>query len=172
MKIEKLFLFLFKNIMDFFYTGTEEIPENTTILRCNHNQLTSLTALPGGLKELYCSYNQLTSLPELPVGLQRLNCNHNQLTSLPELPAGLQELYCQNNQLTSLPALSESLQKLYCNDNTLLTIIKNLQAKNKEIQQLRKENKDLKEQLRLVPGGELYFEAMEHYKGMLEKQLK
>jgi hypothetical protein len=42
-----------------------------------------------GLINLDCSGNSLTSLPALPSGLKVLDCSMNRLTSLPVLPSGL-----------------------------------------------------------------------------------
>jgi len=90
-----------------------------TLLDCRYNQITTLPALPSGLKELYCVDNQLTSLPELPSSLIKLSCGSNRLASLPVLPLNLSELQCNGNFLTSLPALPTSLLRLYCYENQL-----------------------------------------------------
>jgi Leucine-rich repeat (LRR) protein len=112
----------------FTYTGTETIPEDTEVLNCNDNQLTSLPDLSTltDLRELYCWCNQLTSLPDLSTltNLQVLHCWDNQLTSLPDLPLNLQDLTCWDNQLTSLPNLSAFiyLQRLNCKNNQLTSL--------------------------------------------------
>ena len=88
-------------------------------LNCSYNQLTSLPALPSGLKQLNCHYNQLTSLPALPSSLEELYCPCNQLTSLPTLPSGLKYLYCYDNQLTGIDASGSELRDFVCTNNNM-----------------------------------------------------
>ncbi len=100
-------------------------------LNCSENfLLTSLPALPSGLKNLVCGLTGLTTLPTLPTTLLQLSCSRTQLTNLPNLPTGLQTLWCPYNKLASLPSLPVSLTNLDCSDNplgTLLTLPANLQ---------------------------------------------
>jgi Leucine-rich repeat (LRR) protein len=96
----------------------EELCTNITQLRCAHNRLTSLPALPLCTK-LYCYDNKLTSLHPLPV-CTILYCYGNQLTSLPTLPL-CTHLWCFGNQLTSLPALP-LCTNLICHSNQLTNL--------------------------------------------------
>jgi hypothetical protein len=93
--------------------------QNSKIIYCDNNQLTSLPQLPLKLQVLDCGYNQLTQLPKLPDTLLSLYCGNNLLTSLPTLPNKLLILCCKYNQLTTLPTLPNSLLHLYCYDNLL-----------------------------------------------------
>jgi len=158
--------------MEFTYTGTETIPENTIILNCQNCLLTSLPPLPKTLRELYCWNNQLTKLPPLPESLQKLNCNDNKLTSLTNdsLPENLKSLFCRGNQLTSLPKLPEKLVILDCSDNPLFDeelkyayspyAIKLLD----ETQKLRQKIEALEEELSLIPEyGENYKKAKDRF---------
>ena len=43
----------------FTYTSAETIPDDTTVLYCFNNQLTTLPTLPFSLKVLWCGNNQL-----------------------------------------------------------------------------------------------------------------
>ncbi|ECF6076898.1 E3 ubiquitin--protein ligase, partial [Salmonella enterica subsp. houtenae] len=95
------------------------LPAHITTLVIPDNNLTSLPALPPGLRELSLFGNPLTHLPALPSGLCKLWVFGNQLTSLPTLPPGLQELSVSDNQLTSLPALPSELCKLWAYNNRL-----------------------------------------------------
>jgi hypothetical protein len=56
--------------MEFFYTGTETIPEGTTVLYCDHNRLTNLPPLPEGLQTLWCLI-QCSNNPVSPEELKR-----------------------------------------------------------------------------------------------------
>ncbi|ECH4667304.1 E3 ubiquitin--protein ligase [Salmonella enterica] len=100
-------------------TLPDHLPPHITILFIPDNNLTSLPALPSGLRELSVSYNQLTSLPPLPSGLWKLSVFNNQLASLPPLPSGLQTLWAYRNQLPSLPALPPGLRDLSVSHNLL-----------------------------------------------------
>ncbi|EID8007134.1 E3 ubiquitin--protein ligase [Salmonella enterica] len=100
-------------------TLPDHLPPHITILFIPDNNLTSLPALPSGLRELSVSYNQLTSLPPLPSGLWKLSVFNNQLASLPPLPSGLQTLWAYRNQLPSLPALPPGLRDLSVSHNQL-----------------------------------------------------
>ncbi|EDC3622412.1 E3 ubiquitin--protein ligase [Salmonella enterica] len=100
-------------------TLPDHLPPHITILFIPDNNLTSLPALPSGLRELSVSYNQLTSLPALPSGLWKLSVFNNQLASLPPLPSGLQTLWAYRNQLPSLPALPPGLRDLSVSHNLL-----------------------------------------------------
>ncbi|RYZ48021.1 MAG: hypothetical protein EOP49_19750, partial [Sphingobacteriales bacterium] len=82
------------------------------------NKLTSLPALPAGLKVLYVPqqrhfeddlivggspnvvHNGLSQLPPLPAGLDYLNCSYNNLQALPPLPSTLRYLEISNNVRT------------------------------------------------------------------------
>lgn len=106
--------------VEFTFTGTETIPEDTHTLWCDNKNLTSLPTLPPRLDTLYCNHNQLTTLPPLPRTLQILYCQGNNLVSLPELPEGLRYLNCSTNQLTILPKVMPSnLWMLDCSGNQL-----------------------------------------------------
>ncbi|EFV4610394.1 E3 ubiquitin--protein ligase [Salmonella enterica] len=100
-------------------TLPDHLPPHITTLFIPGNNLTSLPALPSGLRELSVSYNQLTSLPPLPSGLWKLSVFNNQLASLPPLPSGLQTLWAYRNQLPSLPALPPGLRDLSVSHNLL-----------------------------------------------------
>ncbi|EAX0032081.1 E3 ubiquitin--protein ligase [Salmonella enterica] len=103
-------------------TLPDHLPPHITILFIPGNNLTSLPALPSGLRELSVSYNQLTSLPPLPSGLWKLSVFNNQLASLPPLPSGLQTLWAYHNQLPSLPALPPGLRDLSVSNNQLASL--------------------------------------------------
>ncbi|EFR2061259.1 E3 ubiquitin--protein ligase [Salmonella enterica] len=103
-------------------TLPDHLPPHITILFIPGNNLTSLPALPSGLRELSVSYNQLTSLPPLPSGLWKLSVFNNQLASLPPLPSGLQTLWAYRNQLPSLPALPPGLRDLSVSNNQLASL--------------------------------------------------
>ncbi|EBU3309752.1 E3 ubiquitin--protein ligase [Salmonella enterica subsp. arizonae] len=103
-------------------TLPDHLPPHITILFIPDNNLTSLPALPSGLRELSVSYNQLTSLPPLPSGLWKLSAFNNQLASLPALPSGLQTLWAYRNQLPSLPALPPGLRDLSVSHNQLASL--------------------------------------------------
>ncbi|EKB8411689.1 E3 ubiquitin--protein ligase, partial [Salmonella enterica] len=103
-------------------TLPDHLPPHITILFIPDNNLTSLPALPSGLRELSVSYNQLTSLPPLPSGLWKLSVFNNQLASLPALPSGLQTLWAYRNQLPSLPALPPGLRDLSVSHNQLASL--------------------------------------------------
>ncbi|EJC5332963.1 E3 ubiquitin--protein ligase [Salmonella enterica] len=103
-------------------TLPDHLPPHITILFIPGNNLTSLPALPSGLRELSVSYNQLTSLPPLPSGLWKLSVFNNQLASLPALPSGLQTLWAYRNQLPSLPALPPGLRDLSVSHNQLASL--------------------------------------------------
>ncbi|EDX5491662.1 E3 ubiquitin-protein ligase SspH2 [Salmonella enterica] len=103
-------------------TLPDHLPPHITILFIPGNNLTSLPALPSGLRELSVSYNQLTSLPPLPSGLWKLSVFNNQLASLPPLPSGLQTLWAYRNQLPSLPALPPGLRDLSVSHNQLASL--------------------------------------------------
>ncbi|ENY9400322.1 NEL-type E3 ubiquitin ligase domain-containing protein [Salmonella enterica] len=103
-------------------TLPDHLPPHITILFIPDNNLTSLPALPSGLRELSVSYNQLTSLPPLPSGLWKLSVFNNQLASLPPLPSGLQTLWAYRNQLPSLPALPPGLRDLSVSHNQLASL--------------------------------------------------
>ncbi|ELC3720506.1 E3 ubiquitin--protein ligase [Salmonella enterica] len=103
-------------------TLPDHLPPHITILFIPGNNLTSLPALPSGLRELSVSYNQLTSLPPLPSGLWKLSVFNNQLASLPPLPSGLQTLWAYHNQLPSLPALPPGLRDLSVSHNQLASL--------------------------------------------------
>ncbi|ELR4953573.1 E3 ubiquitin--protein ligase [Salmonella enterica] len=103
-------------------TLPDHLPPHITILFIPDNNLTSLPALPSGLRELSVSYNQLTSLPPLPSGLWKLSVFNNQLASLPPLPSGLQTLWAYRNQLPSLPALPPGLRDLSVYHNQLASL--------------------------------------------------
>ncbi|EBA9645446.1 E3 ubiquitin--protein ligase [Salmonella enterica] len=103
-------------------TLPDHLPPHITILFILGNNLTSLPALPSGLRELSVSYNQLTSLPPLPSGLWKLSVFNNQLASLPPLPSGLQTLWAYHNQLPSLPALPPGLRDLSVSHNQLASL--------------------------------------------------
>ena len=106
--------------VEFTFTGTETIPENTHTLWCDNKNLTSLPALPPQLNSLYCNGNQLKNLPPLPITLSTLHCQGNNLVSLPELPERMYDLNCSSNQLTTLPRVMPSnLWMLDCSDNQL-----------------------------------------------------
>ncbi|EBO4521850.1 E3 ubiquitin--protein ligase, partial [Salmonella enterica] len=103
-------------------TLPDHLPPHITILFIPDNNLTSLPALPSGLRELSVSYNQLTSLPPLPSELWKLSVFNNQLASLPALPSGLQTLWAYRNQLPSLPALPPGLRELSVSHNQLASL--------------------------------------------------
>ncbi|ENE1273176.1 E3 ubiquitin--protein ligase, partial [Salmonella enterica] len=103
-------------------TLPDHLPPHITTLFIPGNNLTSLPALPSGLRELSVSYNQLTSLPPLPSGLWKLSVFNNQLASLPPLPSGLQTLWAYRNQLPSLPALPPGLRDLSVSHNQLASL--------------------------------------------------
>ncbi len=103
-------------------TLPDHLPPHITTLVIPDNNLTSLSALPSGLRELSVSYNQLTSLPPLPSGLWKLSVFNNQLASLPPLPSGLQTLWAYRNQLPSLPALPPGLRDLSVSHNQLASL--------------------------------------------------
>ncbi|EGM9061604.1 E3 ubiquitin--protein ligase [Salmonella enterica] len=103
-------------------TLPDHLPPHITILFIPDNNLTSLPALPSGLRELSVSYNQLTSLPPLPSELWKLSVFNNQLASLPALPSGLQTLWAYRNQLPSLPALPPGLRDLSVSHNQLASL--------------------------------------------------
>ncbi|EAV6589572.1 E3 ubiquitin--protein ligase, partial [Salmonella enterica] len=103
-------------------TLPDHLPPHITILFIPDNNLTSLPALPSGLRELSVSYNQLTRLPPLPSGLWKLSVFNNQLASLPALPSGLQTLWAYRNQLPSLPALPPGLRDLSVSHNQLASL--------------------------------------------------
>ncbi|EDW2496787.1 E3 ubiquitin--protein ligase [Salmonella enterica subsp. enterica serovar Oranienburg] len=103
-------------------TLPDHLPPHITILFIPRNNLTSLPALPSGLRELSVSYNRLTSLPPLPSGLWKLSVFNNQLTSLPPLPSGLQTLWAYHNQLPSLPGLPPGLRDLSVSHNQLASL--------------------------------------------------
>ncbi|EAZ2785264.1 E3 ubiquitin--protein ligase [Salmonella enterica] len=103
-------------------TLPDHLPPHITTLFIPGNNLTSLPALPSGLRELSVSYNQLTSLPPLPSGLWKLSVFNNQLASLPALPSGLQTLWAYRNQLPSLPALPPGLRDLSVSHNQLASL--------------------------------------------------
>jgi hypothetical protein len=106
---------------------SDEIGKSLQLLRCDANQLTSLT-LPSSmdaLQQLECQSNQLTSLtlPTSMNALQLLDCLSNQLTTLtlPTSMDALQLLWCYSNQLTTLtlPSSMDALQQLWCQSNQL-----------------------------------------------------
>ncbi|ENQ6793061.1 E3 ubiquitin--protein ligase [Salmonella enterica] len=103
-------------------TLPDHLPPHITTLFIPGNNLTSLPALPSGLRELSVSYNQLTSLPPLPSGLWKLSVFNNQLASLAPLPSGLQTLWAYRNQLPSLPALPPGLRDLSVSHNQLASL--------------------------------------------------
>jgi Leucine-rich repeat (LRR) protein len=92
-------------------------------LRCDSNQITSISKLPPLLDDFSCRVNQLTNLINLPLGLTKLDCKGNALTKLPSpLPARLTNLQVDNNHLTALPTLPPSLHLLICNNNQLMQL--------------------------------------------------
>ena len=80
--------------------NTNFLPPNLTYLRCDSNQIETLTNLPESLTELSCRKNKIKSLPtKLPVSLSSLDCSYNLLNDLPELSQELTDLHCRNNIL-------------------------------------------------------------------------
>lgn len=120
--------------MDFVYTGVEEIPRDTKVLKIEKNveklpelpgsikimwclnvQISSLSSLPDGLKELLCAGSRIRSLPNrLPSGLHVLNCCNTPIDYLPSLPESLRTLVCGGTQITRLPVLPPELRVLDC----------------------------------------------------------
>ena len=99
------------------------LPSNLTYLRCGNNQLSSIPTLPHALISLDCYYNQhLTALPLLPMSLKSIWCQHDSLTSLPVLPNSINYLDCSFNHLTSLPTLPSSLTDLTCSYNQISSL--------------------------------------------------
>jgi len=68
---------------------------------------------------LHCRNNWLTSLPALPEGLRDLSCTNNQLTSLPALPTSLNSLFCTNNMITGIDLTGLNLQFFECDYNNM-----------------------------------------------------
>lgn len=149
--------------MIFHYNGTGEIPENTTILHCfDARRIRSFSApLPQGLQKLYCDNTQITSLPALPQGLRILYCSNTQITGLPELPSSVETLDCDKEIIP------------YNNCSQIITYRKLHNKKLKEEnEKLKKYVERLEEQIRIMPGGEAYFEAMEHYNTLRNQALQ
>lgn len=118
-----LALFFYKN-----YKVTRlDLSKNTKLesIRCNRNNLESLTILSRDLIELNCSNNKLSKL-FLPNSrkVQELNCRNNKIT---ELKLGRQKelktLYCEHNKLTQLDiSNSTKLEHLNCSYNKLKSL--------------------------------------------------
>lgn len=84
---------------------------NLCDLKCEHNNLTALPALPQSLGKLFCYYNKITVLPPLPPNMWYLDFDHNLVTNIPQpLPTNLEKLYCRNNLLTFLPNLHAKIR--------------------------------------------------------------
>lgn len=92
-----------------------------TLFTQNNPNLTQLPDLPSTLKSLQCEGNQLSTLPSLP-DITSLRCDNNVLSTIPPLPTTLQFLSCSGNNLTSLPLLPASLSQLDCGGNALTAI--------------------------------------------------
>lgn len=100
--------------------------ESLMVLRCHHNQLTSLNISKNMvLKEVWASYNQLPSLVvSKNLLLEIISCYNNQLTLLDvsKNPA-LKSLSCNTNLLTSLNVSKNSaLEYLSCYSNRLTSL--------------------------------------------------
>ncbi len=113
-----------QSLSSFNFAGFS-VPSSVTYWDCGFNNLTSLPALPGGLKTLYCFHNALTSLPTLPSGLERLECNDNQFTSLVvQNLKSLTTLRAEDNpKLTTLNCSGNALTSLNVSNNTALTTL-------------------------------------------------
>ena len=104
-------------------TGFADLSDSLTYLNCNNNDLTSLPAIPGGLKTLSARNNHLlTALPPLPSSLITLDCSYDSIGVIPILPNGLVSLVCTSNELDSLPLLPGSLKILGCGFNRISSL--------------------------------------------------
>ena len=111
-----------QSLSSFNFAGFS-VPSSVTYWDCGFNNLTSLPALPGGLKTLYCYHNKLTSLPTLPATLEVLECNNNQFTLLTiKNLNNLRSLRAEDNpKLTTLDCSNNALTSLNVSNNTALT---------------------------------------------------
>ena len=90
------------------------------ILRIPNENLTSLVGIvPQGTTRIYCDNNELTSLEGLPESIKYIDAHNNKLTSLKGLPKGVQKIHCSNNQLTSLEGLPDSVVSLNYKSNPI-----------------------------------------------------
>lgn len=65
--------------------GVKQIPPETEILICSHNNLEQLPTLPENLRVLNCSHNELTVLGPVNRKLIYLDATHNNLQSFPDI---------------------------------------------------------------------------------------
>ena len=102
-------------------TTLDWIPTRCEELQFQENCLKRLPGLSNHVTKLNVSKNQLESLPELlPRRLKYLNVSDNPtLRSLPDLPDGLEVLIASNCGLTTCPILPSSLKFLYLQNNYL-----------------------------------------------------
>lgn len=174
--------------------------EGLKLLKCCNKNIKKLPTLPKTLRELICeSCSSLSVLPELPEGLEELWINCTSISSLPVLPESLKILNINQTPIVSLPNIPRDLESLYgfprefkeieslffglgpYQQGTiynagvkvhLIKILYNHKEQKQKIKWLEEENEKLKEQIRIMPGGNEYFEAMEHYKQLRELALK
>lgn len=109
-------------------TELSDLPENLTILKANHCQLTSLVGIAQHVLVLSLSHNQITDLGSLKKNrfINSLNIEHNLLASLKGLPKNhFYELNASFNQISTLEGLENfpsTIQSLYLNGNPIVSL--------------------------------------------------
>jgi uncharacterized repeat protein (TIGR01451 family) len=99
------------------------LPTGITYLRFGGGTMTSIPALPPGLKTLKIEGAQsLASLPSLPGTITYMSCYNTAISPLPALPAALQTFIFEiDTMLTTLPAFPAGVEYISCWGNRLTT---------------------------------------------------
>lgn len=107
------------SLEDYFRNHPEIDTSKIKYLRCDHNNLTSLTGCPSHIVDIDCSHNKLENFEGCPVNVVQLNYSHNYLTSLRGCPPNVKKLNCSFNLLESLQECPASVVQLVCDHNFL-----------------------------------------------------
>ncbi|HCR1077198.1 TPA: E3 ubiquitin--protein ligase [Enterobacter cloacae] len=103
-------------------TSLPALPEGLRRLSVQNTSLTSLPTLPDSLDSMFIARTPLASLPALPDSLCWMNIQGASLTELPELPGGLNKLFIKIPSLTSLPEVPDSLTRMMVNNTSITSL--------------------------------------------------